>query len=220
VRAAQVAFPRRPALRSCRGAAGWDGDLVAVTECACHREPVEPSAVAARRTRASLALAVVGAIALMTGVALALAGEGLRLERGAHPPSLIGPGLVLAFLGLVLGASAIVTIVLDAPTRLPATHPLGAARPAGRSAFGSPPAGPAAHGEVVAGEVLSSSRLPDPRPPAASGRTEVVPGAALSPPRGADPGYSDAGWGAGAGGTAWPGPPPEPPREIHHPGGR
>jgi hypothetical protein len=67
---------------------------------------VEPSAVAARRTRASLALAVVGAIVLMAGVALVLSGEALKLEHQARPPSLLGPGLVLAFLGLALGASA------------------------------------------------------------------------------------------------------------------
>jgi hypothetical protein len=229
---------------------------------------VEPSAVAARRTRASLALAVVGAIVLMAGVALVLSGEAVKLEHQAHPPSLIGPGLVLAFLGLALGASAAVTILLDAPTRLPAAHPhpLAPAAPYGpsafgpppgdRSAFGPPPADPVVHGEVVAGEVLSSDRLSGPVPPAAAAWTEVVPGAALSPPgrtgpafagpppgeapaapgqagpgpaapdlvpgarepvAGEVPGYSDAGWGAGADGQTWPDPPPEPPQEIHHP---
>jgi hypothetical protein len=285
VRAAQVAFPPGGWLAAARradtgtGAPGVrPGDLVAVTDRACHREAVEPSAVDARRTRASLALAVVGAIVLMAGVALVLSGEAVKLEHQAHPPSLIGPGLVLAFLGLALGASAAVTILLDAPTRLPAAHPHPLAPaapddpsgfgppPGDRSAFGPPPADPVVHGEVVAGEVLSSDRLSDPVPPAAAARTEVVPGAALSPPgrtgpafagpppgeepagpgsaepgpsgpgsaapgsaapgwvpgarepvAGEVPGYSDAGWGAGADGQTWPDPPPEPPQEIHHP---
>jgi hypothetical protein len=244
VRAARVAFPRASVLPpgggypGRAGPAGRAGELVAVADRACHREAVEPSAVAARRMRASLALAVVGAIVLMTGVALVLTGEAIKLEHHAHPPSLIGPGLVLAFLGLALGASAAVTILLDAPTRLPAPHPLAAAAPDDRSAFGPPPAGPAVHGEIVAGEVLSSARLPDPVPPAAAW-TEVVPGAALSPPgrtgpafagppppevpgarepvTGEVPGYSDAGWGAGTDSQTWPDPPPEPPQEIHHP---
>jgi len=139
----------------------------------------------------------------MTGAALVLSGEAIKLEQQAHPPSLIWPGLVLAFLGLALGGSAAVTILLDAPTRLPAAHPLAAAAPDDRSAFGPPPADPAVHGEIVAGEVLSSARLPDPVPPAAAS-TEVVPGAALSPP-------------APRAGQACPDPPPEPPQEIHHP---
>jgi hypothetical protein len=194
---------------------------------------VEPSAVAARRTRASLALAVVGAIVLMAGVALVLSGEAIKLEHQARPPSLIGPGLVLAFLGLALGASAVVTILLDAPTRLPAAGPLTPAapgdrsafgppagdrsafgppagdrsafgRPAGdrsafgrppgdRSAFGPPPADPVVHGEVVAGEVLSSDRLPGPVPSSAAAWTEVVPGAALSPPGRTGRGQASAG---------------------------
>jgi hypothetical protein len=206
---------------------------------------VEPSAVAARRTRASLALAVAGAIVLMTGAALVLSGEAIKLEHQAHPPPLIVPGLILAVLGLALGASAAVTILLDAPTRLPAAHPLTAAAPDDPSAFGPPPADRAVHGEIVAGEVLSSSRLPDPEPPAAAAWTEVVPGAALSPPgpagraargpptpgpaapgpvpgarepmAGEVPGYSDAGWGAGTDSQTGPDPPAEPPREIHHP---
>ena len=204
----------------------------------------------------------------MAGVALVLSGEAIKLEHQARPPSLIGPGLVLAFLGLALGASAVVTILLDAPTRLPAARPLTPAAPRDQSAFGPPPADPVVHGEVVAGEVLSSDRLPGPVPASAAAWTEVVPGAALSPPgrtgrgqasagppqrpppggvpgapgsgapgsptpglvpgarepaAGEVPGYSDAGWGAGADGEtwpdgqAWPDPPPEPPQEIHHP---
>jgi hypothetical protein len=148
---------------------------------------VGPSGVAARRTRASLALAVIGAILLMTGAALVLTGEAVKLEHHAHPASLIGPGLVLAFLGLALGASAAVTILLDAPTRMPAAaaapddrSAFGPPR-ADESAFGPPPADPVVRGEVVAGEVLSSNRLPGPVPPATTW-TEVVPGAALSPP--------------------------------------
>jgi hypothetical protein len=154
---------------------------------------VEPSAVAARRTRASLALAVVGAIVLMAGVALVLSGEAIKLEHQARPPSLIGPGLVLAFLGLALGASAVVTILLDAPTRLPAAGPLTPAAPDDRSAFGPPRADPVVHGEVVAGEVLSSDRLPGPVPSSAAAWTEVVPGAALSPPGRTGRGQASAG---------------------------
>ncbi|HMG62269.1 MAG TPA: hypothetical protein VK599_04910, partial [Streptosporangiaceae bacterium] len=184
---------------------------------------MEPSAVAARRTRASLALAVVGAIVLMAGVALVLSGEAIKLEHQARPPSLIGPGVVLAFLGLALGASAVVTILLDAPTRLPAAGPLTPAapgdpsafgppagdrsafgpppgdrsafgRPAGdRSAFGPPPGDPVVHGEVVAGEVLSSDRLAGPVPLSAAAWTEVVPGAALSPPGRTSRGQASAG---------------------------
>jgi hypothetical protein len=197
VRPAQVAFPRVAGspLPAGPAEAGWPRpgrDLVVVPDRACHREGVEPSAVAARRTRATLALAVVGAIVLMTGVALVLAGEAMKLEHPVRPPSLIVPGLILAFLGLALGASAAVTILLDAPTRLPAAHPFAAPGPDDRSAFGPPPAAPAGHGEIVPGEVLSSSRLPGPvvRGPAA--RTEVVPGAPLPPPG-------------------------QPPQEIHHP---
>jgi hypothetical protein len=243
VRAARVAFPRVPGSPPPgRGdPATWSGrDLVAAPDGACHREAVEPSAVAARRTRASLALAVVGAIVLMAGAALVLTGAAMRLEHRAHPPPLIVPGLILALLGLALGASAAVTILLDAPTRLPVAHPFAEPVPDDPSSFGPPPAGPVVYGEIVPGEVLSSSRLPDPVPPGPAAYTEVVPGAALSPPGRAGPavtgpaapgpvpgareatadevpGYSDAGWGAGTDSPAWPDPPAEPPQEIHHP---
>jgi hypothetical protein len=160
---------------------------------------VEPSAVAARRTCASLALAVVGAIVLMAGAALVLTGAAVKLEHRVHPPPLIVPGLILAFVGLALGASAAVTILLDAPTRLPVAHPFAEPAPDDRSSFGPPPAAPAMYGEIVPGEVLSSSRLPDPVPPGPAAYTEVVPGAALSPPGRAGPAFT---------GPAAPGPVP------------
>jgi hypothetical protein len=167
---------------------------------------VEPSAVAARRTRASLALAVGGAIVLMAGVALILTGEAMKLEHPAHSRPLILPGLILVVLGFALGMSAAVTILLDAPTRLPSAAP-AAERPAAEHTFAErpfaehapgdlPPAdpapgGPARYAEVVPGEVLSSFRLPESpyqggrpgtAPPGPAAPTEVVPGAALSPP--------------------------------------
>jgi hypothetical protein len=161
---------------------------------------VEPSAVAARRTRASLALAVGGAIVLMAGVALILTGEAMKLEHPAHPRALILPGLILVVVGFAVGISAAVTILLDASTRLPsappAAEPPAAEPPAAERAPGDPPAAdpasgdPARYAEVVPGEVLSSFRLPDSpypdghpnTPPGPSASTEVVPGAALSPP--------------------------------------
>jgi hypothetical protein len=161
---------------------------------------VEPSAVAARRTRASLALAVGGAIVLMAGVALILTGEAMKLEHPVHPRPLILPGLILVVLGFALGISAAVTILLDAPTRLPsappAAEPPAAEPPVAERAPGDPPSAdpasgdPARYAEVVPGEVLSSFRLPDSRypdgrpntPPGPPAPTEVVPGTALSPP--------------------------------------
>jgi hypothetical protein len=174
---------------------------------------VEPSAVAARRTRASLALAVAGAIVLMAGVALVLSGEAIKLEHQARPPSLIGPGLVLAFLGLALGASAAVTILLDAPARLPVAHPLAPAAPGDPSAA-------AAWTEVVPGAVLSPPGRVGPAftGPATPGPAAPGPGpGAREPVAGEVPGYSDAGWGAGTDSRTWPDPPAEPPQEIHHP---
>lgn len=84
---------------------------------------MEPSAVAARRTRTSLALSVAGALIVMTGVALIVIGEALKLE---HPPrleSLIVPGVALVFAGAALGASAAVTILRDAAGRRPSGPP-------------------------------------------------------------------------------------------------
>jgi hypothetical protein len=148
---------------------------------------VEPSAVAARRTRASLALAAGGAIVLMAGVALLLTGEAVKLGHPARLPPLIVPGLILVVLGFALGASAAVTILLDVPSRLPFPPP-GADVPGDRAGAGPAPGGPARPGETVPGEVLSSFRLPDrpgglvPGPARPAAPTEIVPGAALSPP--------------------------------------
>jgi hypothetical protein len=165
---------------------------------------VEPSAVAARRTRASLALAVGGALFLMSGIALTLIAAALRLEQQVPPVPLVTPGLTLAILGVALGAAAMVTILLDAPTRMPLSFPESrpaepsaaepsAAEPAAAQAAAGPAAaqaaaGPAWPGETVRGEVLSSDVLPQ-RPPAAPvTRPEVVPGAPLSPPGRPGPG--------------------------------
>jgi hypothetical protein len=148
---------------------------------------VEPSAVAARRTRASLALAAGGAIVLMAGVALLLTGEAMKLGHPARLPPLIVPGLILVILGFALGASAAVTILLDVPSRLPYPPP-GADVPGDRAGAGPAPGGPARPGETVPGEVLSSFRLPDrpgglvPGPARPAAPTEIVPGAALAPP--------------------------------------
>jgi hypothetical protein len=84
----------------------------------------------------------------------------MRLEHQVRPPSLIVPGLIVAFLGLALGASAAVTILLDAAARLPAAHSFAEPAASDASSFGPPPAAPAVYGEIVPGEVLSSSRLP------------------------------------------------------------
>jgi hypothetical protein len=182
---------------------------------------VEPSAVAAPRTRAPLALAVGGALFLMTGVALALIGAALRLQHQIHAMPVAVLGLILAVVGLALGASATVTALLDAPTGiLPASVP-GAWAAAAQAA-----AGPAPRGEPVPGKVLSSFVLPvyvaRPDQPwaAPAVRPEVVPGAPLRPPGRPGPapvpsareplaseglarevrasevraGYSDAGW--------------------------
>jgi hypothetical protein len=152
---------------------------------------VEPSAVAARRTRASLALAVGGAIVLMAGVALILTGEAMRLEHPVHPRPLIVPGLVLVVLGFALGVSAAVTILLDAPTRLPSAHLSAEHAPGDPPPAGQAPDDLVRYAEAVPGEVLSSFRLPDPAypggrpeaaPPGPPAPTEVVPGAALPPP--------------------------------------
>jgi hypothetical protein len=152
---------------------------------------VEPSAVAARRTRTSLALAVGGAIVLMAGVALILTGEAMKLEHPVHPRPLIVPGLIFVVLGFALGVSAIVTILLDAPTRLPSAPPVAEHAPGDPPSPGQVPDAPASFAEVVPGEVLSSFRLPDPvspgggpgpAPPGPAASTEVVPGAALPPP--------------------------------------
>jgi hypothetical protein len=148
---------------------------------------VEPSAVAAPRTRASLALAVGGALFLMTGVALALIGAALRLEHQIHAVPMAVLGLILAVLGLALGASATVAALLDAPTGiLPASVPGTWA--AGPPAAAQAAAGPAPRGETVPGKVLSSFVLPgqfawpDQPPAAPAARPEVVPGAPLRPP--------------------------------------
>jgi hypothetical protein len=161
--------------------------MVAVSESACHREAVEPSAVAPRRTRAALALAAGGALVLMTGVACLATGAALRLEHQVHSVPLLAAGVVLAVLGLALGASAAVTILLDAPTRMPPAPPFAGSRAggqpfAGPAAAGSGPAEPGVPGATVAGEVLSSFVLPGRPPPGPVTPTEVVPGAPLAPP--------------------------------------
>ncbi|HEY2284284.1 MAG TPA: hypothetical protein VGH88_00930, partial [Streptosporangiaceae bacterium] len=149
---------------------------------------MEPSAVAARRTRASLALAAGGAIVLMAGVALLLTGEAMKLGHPARLPPLIGPGLILVILGFALGASAAVTILLDVPSRLPVPPAAAADVPGDPAEAGQPPGEPVRPVEIVPGEVLSSFRLPDrpggpvPGPARPAAPTEIVPGAALSPP--------------------------------------
>jgi hypothetical protein len=204
--------------------------MVAVSGSACHREAVEPSAVAPRRTRASLALAAGGALVLMAGVACVATGAALRLEHQVHSVPLVVPGLVLTVLGLALGASAAVTILLDAPTGMPPAPPYAGSRTGSRAgghpfaagpfAAGPAPAEPEVRGVTVAGEVLSSFVLPDRPPPAPVTPTEVVPGAPLAPPgrprtaplgpvpsareplAGEVPGYSDAGWDIASAGPA------------------
>jgi hypothetical protein len=166
--------------------------MVAVSGSACHREAVEPSAVAPRRTRASLALAAGGALVLMAGVACVATGAALRLEHQVHSVPLVVPGLVLTVLGLALGASAAVTVLLDAPTGTPPAPPYGGSRAGGHPfaagpfaagpAAGPAPAEPEVRGATVAGEVLSSFVLPGRPPPAPVTPTEVVPGAPLAPP--------------------------------------
>jgi hypothetical protein len=204
--------------------------MVAVSGSACHREAVEPSAVAPRRTRASLALAAGGALVLMAGVACVATGAALRVEHQVHSVPLVVPGLVLTVLGLALGASAAVTILLDAPTGMPPAPPYAGSRTGSRAgghpfaagpfAAGPAPAEPEVRGVTVAGEVLSSFVLPDRPPPAPVTPTEVVPGAPLAPPgrprtaplgpvpsareplAGEVPGYSDAGWDIASAGPA------------------
>jgi hypothetical protein len=201
---------------------------------------VEPSAVAARRTRASLALAVGGALFLMTGVALTVTGAALKLEHQVRLVPLVVLGLVAAVLGLALGASAMVAAVLDQPTEMlsaPARGSWAAAPPRAPLAA----AGPPDPGETAPGEALSSFVLPGQPPAAPVPPPEVVPGSPLRPPgrhragpvpHAREPmasellptellasevlaGYSDTGWSIEA--DDWARPPTEPPQEARHP---
>jgi len=72
---------------------------------------VDPSAIATRRTRLSLALTVGGALVLMAGVSMVLIGEVIRLERPAGLPQLVMAGVVLAAAGLALGLVCAVVVL-------------------------------------------------------------------------------------------------------------
>ena len=184
--------------------------------------------------RVSLALAAGGTLFLMSGIVLMLTSAALRLEHQAHPVPLVAPGAALAVVGLALGASALVTTLLDVPSRMP---PVPGSGGAGRAAA---PARPVPYGRTVLGEVLFSFVLPGQRTASPVAPPEVVPGVPLVPPgrpaavpvpaaRAPLPaemlasevlaGYSDGGWGLDA--ASADGPSAQPPAEEGAPlGGR
>jgi hypothetical protein len=148
---------------------------------------VRSGSVVARRTRFALGLTIVGAVLLMAGLMMILAGETLRL-KSTHSQGLVAAGEIAAICGLACGLALLVVLIAGPADRS------GRRRDAARVVTGWVVTGPVVTGPVVAGD-MSGSAL-SPLPPAAG---FVPPGgaAARAGPAGATcpaPGYTDEGW--------------------------
>ncbi|MGH3274498.1 MAG: hypothetical protein ACRDNZ_09310 [Streptosporangiaceae bacterium] len=173
---------------------------------------MEPSAVTARLTRISLALAVGGAIVLMAGVALVLISEVMRLEHPARLQSLMAPGALLAFLGFALGVSAAIAIFVHEPVQPPVTRPPAVQPPVAHPLRHREPADQSLRGQVVPGEALTPPWSPGLLGRVAAGLAiygEAVPGDAPDDPARHGGGHDQRGSGhdqrsAEWAGSGWP----------------
>jgi hypothetical protein len=187
---------------------------------------VDLSAIATRKVRLPLALAVGGAIVLMAGVSMALIGEAMKLE---HPAGWQGPvtlGLTLSAAGLFLGAAFAIVVILG-----PQPQDYGVR--AGRSQRSGDQDGPATGDS--ADEWLGALRTGGIRPVGSAAGRAAAAYFAERYPDGSHLGaeYADEGWqldGPGLAVHAQPAAPaqpaarpqpvtpqPVPPQEVHHP---
>jgi hypothetical protein len=126
---------------------------------ACNCSIVDVSAIATRQTRLPLALAVGGALVLMTGFTLALIGEVLGTGKSGSSSGLLVAGLVLMAVGLALGAGFAVTLL---------SRPVRSVAPGSRASRSAAAAGPMTQGPMTQGPMTQG---PAPRGRAAQGQT-------------------------------------------------
>jgi hypothetical protein len=199
---------------------------------ACNRGPVDPSAIATRRTRLSLALTVGGAVIVMVGVSMMLIGEAMRLEQPAGWQQLISVGAVLSGVGLALGLACAVVVLAGPRVQVRAVPPrqsgdaagyvapdsaegwLGPLRDAAVRPFSATARGTAAAraGTVGAGHGGAGHGGAGHGGTGHGGTGREKPG--YEP---VGPTYSDEGWRLDGTGPIAAQRPADPPREIHHP---